>query len=713
MASIAQTLSASSSRSTWLGDWLRGELAPYPGRVALVARMVTAATLVMIISMTFRVPFAAYGAIFALILSRESLEVTTNEVRMLAIGFVSAGAYVLVGAMLVLGDPSLRLVLVIGTFFLIFYGIAVMSNYAAAARFGYLIIITTPVWDRPDTADTKVTNTLWAIGTITIASVITLLLEIAYAALRRGNDLTDAISDRLACVENLLRCYADDRPIESSTETAITRLAMVGTSRLRRMLHRSNFGPHCVQEMGAVVALTGRMVDLAANLAQFTRSAAEADRHRIAKVAAQIADIRGNLAKGLAPHLAQPDLEPDEWPNFPLLGEIERTVLLIPKSFTSSQSLKIFAPAGSEGEKRRSGFSPGAVFDYEHVKFGLRGCLAASVCYLIYNALFWPEIATAVTTCFLTALTTIGSSRQKQALRFGGALIGGAISFGAQVFVLPYIDSVAGFTVLFILVAAFAAWIATSSPRLSYLGVQVFVAFALVNLQEFRFQTSLTVGRDRVLGILLGLFVMWICFDQLWSAPAVVEMRRAFTSSLRLLAQLAREPLSKDLRSAIDTSYMLREKVNAEFERTRFLADGVLFEFGPSRDADLKFRDLVRRWQPQLSALFLMRIASLKYRLQAPGFETPDSIRVLQAAYDAESANLLEQMANRVDDTGHELTSGFDGPPDSLKRSLDEIQNEAPRAFPPGRAESFSTLLGGIDRLTASLAAEVAAQFTT
>ena len=59
-----------------------------------------------------------------------------------------------------------------------------------------------------------------------------------------------------------------------------------------------------------------------------------------------------------------------------------------------------------------------------------------------------------------------------------------------------------GFTVLYIPVIAAAAWIATSSPRFSYLGVQLAVAFCLINLEEFRFQTSLAVARDRVVGIL-------------------------------------------------------------------------------------------------------------------------------------------------------------------------------------------------------------------
>ena len=708
MASIAQSITASPGRPPWMWEWLRDELAPYPGRAALVARMVTAATLVMIICMTFRVPFAAYGAIFALILTRESLDVTANEVRMFAIGFAGAGAYVLLGAMLVLGDPNLRLVWVIGSFFLVFWAISATRNYAVAARFGYLIIITTPVWDRIATADAKVTDTLWAIGTITAANMIALLVEVAYAALRRSNDLMDAITSRLACVETVLHCYADGRPIPSSDDAALARLAMLGTSRLRRILHRSNFGPQYVQEVGAVAALVGRLVDLTANLPQFAPNASEDDRRRIVHVAAQVAEIRGSLATDLPANLTHPDLEPEEWPSFPLLGEIERTVLLIAASFSGSRRLKVFAPATSEQEVR--GFTLGpALLDREHVRFGLKGCLAATVCYLIYNALAWPEIATAVTTCFLTALTTVGSSRQKQALRFGGALIGAAIGLGAQIFILPNVDSIAGFTVLFILVAGFAAWIATSSPRLSYLGVQVFVAFALIHLQEFRLQTTLTLGRDRVIGILLGLLVMWICFDQLWSVPAGVEMRRAFASSLRLLAQLAREPLSNDLRTAIDASYVLRERINAEFQRTRSLADGVLFEFGPSRAADLRFRDLVRRWQPQLSALFLMRIASLKYRLQAPGFETPESVRLLQAAYDVQSAELLEQMANRLEDAGHAVASGLEDRAQPLKRALSQIQVEARRGFPPGRAESFLTLLAGIDRLTASLTAQSAA----
>jgi multidrug resistance protein MdtO len=74
-----------------------------------VARMVITATLVMLLSMTFRLPYGAYGAIYALILSRESLQATATAVRMVIIGFGLAGAYILIGMTVALGGSTYSL----------------------------------------------------------------------------------------------------------------------------------------------------------------------------------------------------------------------------------------------------------------------------------------------------------------------------------------------------------------------------------------------------------------------------------------------------------------------------------------------------------------------------------------------------------------------------------------------------------------------------
>jgi multidrug resistance protein MdtO len=287
-------------------------------------------------------------------------------------------------------------------------------------------------------------------------------------------------------------------------------------------------------------------------------------------------------------------------------------------------------------------FAMDARINPAHVRLALWGCLAASACYIIYNAIDWPGISTAVTTCMLTALTTIGSSHQKQTLRIGGCLIGGlVIGMGSQIFVLPHLDSITGFAILVMFVTALSSWVMTSSARLSYLGFQMAVAFYLIHLQEFAFQTSLSVARDRFVGILLGLFMMWLVFDQSWGAPAGVEMKRAFISLFRLQAQLAREAASGDPRGAGDRSDALHETISTRFDKVRALADGVLFEFGPSRPQDLALRDRIRRWQPRLQTLFLLRVATLKYCFASPGFGLPDSVRLSQSAYDERSAAVL------------------------------------------------------------------------
>jgi len=321
----------------------------------------------------------------------------------------------------------------------------------------------------------------------------------------------------------------------------------------------------------------------------------------------------------------------------------------------------------------------------------LKGGLAASLCYIVYSSVFWPGINTAITTCFLTALSTIGSSHQKQLVRISGAVVGGVVvGIGSHVFILPYLDSIAGFTLLFALTTGAAAWFLTSSPRFSYFGAQFAIAFYLINLGEFRIQTSLVPARDRVVGILLGLFMMWLIFDQLWGAPAVAEMKRTFISNLRLLAQLVKAPFSGEKRLEIERSYSLRERINANFDKVLNLADGVLFEFSSSRQQDLALRSRLRQCQPRVRTLFVTAIALLKYRLQLPGFELPETVRVAQQEFDDQLAKMLDGMANRIDG---EPTRTMDKFEDSFQRLEQTIQTCCSETTPKPLAAKLRTFL--------------------
>jgi multidrug resistance protein MdtO len=388
----------------------------------------------------------------------------------------------------------------------------------------------------------------------------------------------------------------------------------------------------------------------------------------------------------------------------PLLREIEHTVSLIPQAFAASRPIPDdLSPV--DDIQRPSLLAADAFVNPDHLRFALKGCLAASICYVIYNAMEWPGISTSVTTCLLTALSTIGSSHQKQILRILGALVGGfVLGMGSQIFILPHIDSIGGFVLLFVAVTALGAWFMTSSPRLSYFGIQAALAFYLINLSEFRMQTSLEVARDRVVGILFGLFAMWLIFDQLWGMPAARELKETFISNLRLLAQFAREPVSMDQKTATARRFALGETINANLDKVRALADGVLLEFGRSREQDLALRSLIRRAQPQMRVLFIMQIAEWKYRAQLPGFELPEAIAVQQREFDDRLAESLDAMADRVEGGSTGVQQTLQEARARLERT---IQAYRPKGTSKGRFDALLLLGRKIESSILSLTNEI------
>ncbi len=612
MGTLAHDIPAAPQPSTWLWEFLKHELAPYPGRGLTVARMVLAATLVMIICNTFRIPYAFLGGIYALLISRESPRATLNSAGTVLLLAAAGVAYILVSVQFVISVPFLHFLWNIGSLFLAFYMLTVLTNYGAFVGFALVISIAVTIWDRHVPGGTNVADTLWLFLVAFIAVAVTSGVELVFGRRRPGDDIVVPVADRLAAIHSVLICYSEGRPVDQATEEKVIRLGMLGTSTLRRALRRSDYSPQYRAQMSGVVGLVGTLVDITTALTQLSFEPSGADQEHLDRehwrhLAAAVASIRGDLINRRIPGPIQVNTE-EEPHGMPLLREMENTLALIPQAFAGSRSIDEYQ-APSEEMPRSKLFTADAFVNPEHLRFALKGWFAVSACYVIYNAIDWPGMAIPVMlTCFLTAVSTIGTSRQRQVLRFAGFVVGGlVIGMSAQVFILPYIDSIVGFTVFFALVTALAAWFMTSSPRLSFFGLQLGAVFYVINInQKFARETSLSVARDRVAGVFLGLLMMWLIFDQIWGAPASVEMKRAFISALRLLAQFAREPVSADMRAAMQRTSALHDTINAKFDNVRSLADGVLLEFRPSRRHDLALRDRIRRWQPQLRALFII-----------------------------------------------------------------------------------------------------------
>jgi multidrug resistance protein MdtO len=532
-------------------------------------------------------------------------------------------------------------------------------------------------------------------------------IEILFSRIKPGEDIVSGIAERLAAVQHVLVCFAENCSVDRLIQANVVRLAMVGTSMLRRVLQRSVYAPNYAEQMGAVIALTGTLVDLAANLRSPTHLSGD-DRDQIRLLAENVGSFRSALLAAGAPHWNAVHVTQGNVPRaIPFVAEMEKTVQLMKEALTGAQPLSVFAPQPSSGDPPPTFFVRDALTNVAHIQFALKGCLTAGLCYIIYNGVDWPGISTAVTTCFLTALSTVGSSRQKQVLRISGALVGGfLIGMGSQIFILPYLDSIAGFTILFVIVSAFASWFMTSSARLSYFGVQIAVAFYLIHLNSFAIEPSLSIARDRVVGILLGLIMMWLVFNQLWGASAVSDMKRAFLSAVRLLAEFAREPISRDYNVAAERSYSLREAINNNFDSVRASADGVLFEFGPSRQQDLALRRRFRQWQPQLRLLFITEIALWKYRARLPGFEIPHSVGAAQRAFDDELARALEAIADRIEGRPSQVGL-FEESLARLERAVSTYEGSEPQPATANRFQAFLSLHRRIESLTSSLQKEI------
>jgi multidrug resistance protein MdtO len=649
---------ASSSRvadrsDRWLWELIKKELTPYPGRAWVVGRVTISSTIVMLLVMTFQLPGGFLGAIFTFFLSRENPMATFRAGFRTIVAFLAATAYTAVTVSMMIADPLTHFLWVVLSLLLAFYLIRIMEDYGTAVAFGFMISGAIPLWDQATlNVNQRMENTLWTTFSVAVGVAVTIVVEYVFRRIHPTTDLTEGIEVRLETVESVLRGAATNQPLNDVVEKRLQLYTTVGVSRLRRLVVRSEYSSQFKSHMSAAIALVGRLVDITGSfqlaLSEHRDSISQTDRERCERLADQIAVLRRNLLLKQLPENIKAPLQVES-PSLHFLLEMERTVAFIPKAFSGAESVEEFVPTPLDDQPHERMFVADALTNPAHLQFALRGTLAATACYVIYNSIDWPGLSTSLATCFITALSTIGSSRQKQILRLGGALIGGIFfGMGSQIFVLPYLNSIAGFTLLFVVVTAISAWISTASARLSYLGVQLALAFYLINMQEFTIQISLAVARDRVFGVLLGLVSMWLLFDRLWVRNALDEMQTVFAKNLETFAELAEQLNEEDIVKAIKRMRQLRDQINAGFTAVIAQSDAILFEFGPERERKLQIRENILRWQPSIRTLLQLQVTLSQYRVKKSLGKLPEVIERERLAFERDIASTMHALANEV-----------------------------------------------------------------
>jgi multidrug resistance protein MdtO len=671
---------------SWFEKLIKSELAPYPGRGAAVARMVIAATLTMLVIMTFRINGGALGAIYAFLISRQSMRSTLQSGLAIVISYSVGVLFVLCGAAIFADQQSARIIWFAGSMFVTFFVLRTLRQTEVATGFAVLVVNALPIWQIPQTAEYRVEQTLWLALAVAIGTAVTISVEVVFRSLWTRNEVVEGTRERLEAIRRLFSYAADGTSIPPTLLERAMRYSVVGTSGLRSALARSSHEGTAFDRWSTTIALVGRVVDAGVSVIVDSHLVGEREHENFRRFENDLRELLSSWGE-MREHIIQVKSQTGRVASLsciPQLSELHRSLSMLAQIRGGADVAAIQTPISDcyentpskrrcLGSARFSFFVPDAFQNREHLKFAVRGCLATTLCYLIYELLDWRTISTCITTCVLTALSTVGASRQKQILRVGGAIAGGVVvGIGSQIFILPAIDSIASFSILFALVTAAGAWIATSSSRLSYFGVQLALAFYLVNVQEFSIQTSLSVARDRVVGILLGLFMMWLAFDRIAGVTASDAMIRALCQSLRAMANIFQLATESDLPLATQRVCSLREQIRSSFDTIHAQADAILFEFGLDRTRGMIWRSRIRDWQPRLRTIYFREVALLEPRLLNADDSLPASFWKILGTEQCVYARSLVAMADHIE--GRSALKVRDHFPEEVSHQLHETQ---------------------------------------
>jgi multidrug resistance protein MdtO len=173
-----------------------------------------------------------------------------------------------------------------------------------------------------------------------------------------------------------------------------------------------------------------------------------------------------------------------------------------------------------------------------HVQFAIKVTLAGMIGYLFYTASDYYGIHTVFYTPLIIALASTGATIHKGFLRIVGCIIGGALGLICAIWVIPRFETFETFLLVVFCVHGLAAWVAAGNDRISYMGLQIALAFDLGFLQGYGPPDNIDPLRDRFIGIVIGICIVTTVFALIWPESADSSARERLAACLREIARL-------------------------------------------------------------------------------------------------------------------------------------------------------------------------------
>jgi multidrug resistance protein MdtO len=489
------------------------------------------------------------------------------------------------------------------------------------------------------------------------------------------------LDTRLLAVEQALRRLAGDVAMEPPA-ASLDSLAIAGMSRPLALLKTASaihrWAGERNEELAAIITLIDRLVTSALALEALAPLPDGEIRHeRLLKAADGCELMRHAFGKLRVP-------SPGEWTPLAAgqtsgamspLTDMERTLdeiaLIVPRrSRDIDQSDYVPGPKPYQ-------VVPDAFDNPEHVHFAVKGSLAALICYVLFIGFDYRGIYTSVITCFVLSLSTIGASNQKGLLRFGGAAVGGGMGLIALMYLFPVVETIGGFWLVFGAGTAVAAWVNFGTPRISYCGYQVGLAFYKSILQDQGPPLSAKVIRDRLVGVFFGLVVFSIVEHFLWPVHAADALRARLAKMIHSLADLVRAAAGSSTPTVAGSDVdSWRRRISQIVEDIQRLIESTKFEQGLIESSKfelvaLKLGD-VQKITSDAQVIF-MQLLSLA-RL-GRDFTQPETVRAAAPDLNNAIATALLALEARIAGGSEPEVPNLEAVMDAFERSVTAVTN--------------------------------------
>lgn len=532
-----------------------------PGRVPQTLQLWVCCLLVVIISMTFEIPFMA----ISLAVLFYGVQSNAFYTKFVAILFVVA-TVMEIGSMVLIykwsySYPLIRMIIasliVLGCMFmvrtyklgLLFFAVAIIAVYGQTFP---------AMLDYPEIA---IRLTLWCIVVGLYPTLLMVLIGVLWFPSRAGKQMQDALCARLDDALNHLTTATAplaEKYVEREV-LALQKLSIFCMADDADWKARSAWWQTCVMTVTYLYTTLNRY------------AADDASQHPelVHKIQREIESLQCAIAD------AQP------WQSTWQLSPDERTAArecglesLCEHLYRLGQMNPDTPPTPAA---KQPSMVPDAFTNPVYIRYALKTLLACMICYVFYSGVDWEGIHTCMLTCIIVANPSIGASWQKMALRFGGAVCGAALALLMTLCVIPWIDNIVELLCVLAPLFLLGAWTATGSERSSYIGTQMIVTFALATLENaFGPVYDLVEIRDRAVGILIGTAVSAVIYTFIWPESEASELPKKLAAALATLSKLLR--LSQHDPATQRTYLQLRIGCHAAFNACEEMRERVALE---------------------------------------------------------------------------------------------------------------------------------------